>query len=74
MIKRPIRTIKEPTGNSRITLEQARAAAYHVYRDRLTGRYVMSKAALTPKQVREAAAKRRKIVRTATPAMPPMKR
>jgi hypothetical protein len=61
MIK-TLRTIKEPAGNSRITLEQARAAAYHVYRDRLTGRYVMSKAVLTPKQVREAAAKRRKIV------------
>lgn len=64
MIKRPIRTIKEAGGNSRITPEQARAAAYRVYRDRLTGRYVMSKTALTPKQVREAAAKRKKIVRT----------
>jgi hypothetical protein len=63
MIK-TLRTIKEPTGKSRITLEQARAAAYRVYRDRLTGRYVMSKTALTPKQVREAAAKRRRIVRT----------
>jgi hypothetical protein len=56
------RTIKEPAGNSRITLEQARAAAYHVYRDRITGRFVMSKSLLSPKQVREAAAKRRKIV------------
>ena len=65
MIKRTIRTIKEPAGNSSITLEQARAAAYHVYRDRLTGRYVMSKTALTPKQVREAAAKRKRIVRMA---------
>ena len=64
MIKRPIRTIKEAGGNSRITPEQARAAAYRVYRDRLTGRYVMSKSALTPKQVREAAAKRKRIVRT----------
>jgi hypothetical protein len=63
MIK-TLRTIKEPAGNSRITLEQARAAAYHVYRDRLTGRYVMSKDLLSPKQVREAAAKRRRIVRT----------
>jgi hypothetical protein len=61
MIKR---TIKEAAGNSRITPEQARAAAYRVYRDRTTGRYVMSKTELTPKQVREAAAKRRKIVRT----------
>jgi hypothetical protein len=58
------RTIKEAGGNSRITPEQARAAAYFVYRDRLTGRYVMSKDELTPKQVREAAAKRRRIVRT----------
>jgi hypothetical protein len=64
MIKRTIRTIKEPTGYSRITLEQARAAAYHVYRDRVTGRYVMSKDDLSPKQVREAAAKRKRIVRT----------
>jgi len=64
MIKRPIRTIKEAGGNSRITPEQARAAAYRVYRDRLAGRYVMSKTALTPKQVREAAAKRKRIVRT----------
>lgn len=63
MIK-PLRTIKEAGGNSRITPEQARAAAYHVYRDRVTGRYVMSKATLSPKQVREAAAKRRRIVRT----------
>jgi hypothetical protein len=62
MIK-TLRTIKEPAGKSRITLEQARAAAYHVYRDRVTGRYVMSKDNLSPKQVREAAAKRRKIVR-----------
>ena len=64
MIKRPIRTIKHAGGNSRITPEQARAAAYHVYRDRVTGRYVMSKNVLSPKQVREAAAKRRRIVRT----------
>jgi hypothetical protein len=63
MIKR---TIKPAGGNSRITPEQARAAAYLVYRDRLTGRYVMSKTALSPKQVREAAAKRQKIVRTTT--------
>ena len=63
MIKR---TIKEAGGNSRITPEAARAAAYHVYRDRLTGRYVMSKTELSPKQVREAAAKRRRIVRTTT--------
>jgi hypothetical protein len=62
MIK-TLRTIKEPAGKSRITLEQARAAAYHVYRDRVTGRYVMSKDNLSPRQVREAAAKRRKIVR-----------
>jgi len=62
MIK-TLRTIKEPAGKSRITLEQAKAAAYHVYRDRVTGRYVMSKDNLSPKQVREAAAKRRKIVR-----------
>ncbi|MEA2414453.1 MAG: hypothetical protein QOI58_1110 [Thermoanaerobaculia bacterium] len=59
MIKR---TIKEAAGNSRITPEQAKAAAYRVYRDRITGRYVMSKSALSTKQVREAAAKRRKIV------------
>ena len=64
MIKRPIRTIKPAGGNSRITPEQARAAAYHVYRDRETGRYVMSKNVLSPQQVREAAAKRRRIVRT----------
>jgi hypothetical protein len=63
MIKR---TIKEAGGNSRITPEQARAAAYHVYRDRLTGRYVMSKTELSSKQVREAAAKRRRIVQTTT--------
>jgi hypothetical protein len=62
MIK-TLRTIKEPAGKSRITLEQAKAAAYHVYRDRVTGRYVMSKDNLSPRQVREAAAKRRKIVR-----------
>ena len=43
MIKRSARS-KSPPGNSRITPEQARAAAYHVYRDRLTGSYVMSKA------------------------------
>jgi hypothetical protein len=61
MIKR---TLKEPVGYSRITVEQARAAAYRVYRDRVTGRYVMSKDALSPKQVREAAAKRKRIVRT----------
>jgi hypothetical protein len=59
MIKR---TIKPAAGDSRITPEQARAAAYLVYRDRLTGRYVMSKTQLTPKQVREAAAKRKKFV------------
>jgi hypothetical protein len=64
MIKRTLRTIKPAGGNSRITPEQARAAAYHVYRDRVTGRYVMSKNVLSPKQVREAAAKRRRIVRT----------
>jgi hypothetical protein len=59
MIKR---TIKAAGGNSRITPEQAKAAAYFVYRDRITGRYVMSKTELSPKQVREAAAKRRRIV------------
>ena len=59
MIKR---TIKPAGGNSRITPEQARAAAYRVYRDRSTGRYVMSKTELSPKQVREAAAKRRRLV------------
>jgi|GEM_PF-2876315 len=64
MIKRTLRTIKPAGGNSRITPEQARAAAYHVYRDRVTGRYVMSKDNLSPKQVREAAAKRKRIVRT----------
>jgi hypothetical protein len=64
MIKRTLRTIKPAGGNSRITPEQARAAAYHVYRDRVTGRFVMSKNVLSPKQVREAAAKRRRIVRT----------
>lgn len=64
MIKRTLRTIKPAGGNSRITPEQARAAAYHVYRDRVTGRYVMSKNVLSPRQVREAAAKRRRIVRT----------
>ena len=66
MIKR---TIKPAGGNSRITPEQARAAAYFVYRDRLTGRYVMAKTELTPKQVREAAAKRRRIVRTTMPEL-----
>jgi hypothetical protein len=68
MMNRTKRTIKEPAGNSRITLEQAKAAAYLVYRDRLTGRYVMSKTQLTPKQVREAAAKRQKFVGV-TPAL-----
>ena len=61
MIKR---TIKAAAGNSRITPEAAKAAAYFVYRDRLTGRYVMSKTELSPKQIREADAKRRKLVRT----------
>lgn len=59
MIKR---TIKPAAGYSRITPEAAKAAAYLVYRDRTTGRYVMSKTELTPKQVREAAAKRRRFV------------
>jgi hypothetical protein len=64
MIKRTIRTIKPAAGNSRITPEQAKAAAYFVYRDRTTGRFVMSKHELSPREVREAAAKRRRIVRT----------
>ena len=49
-----VRTIQPAAGYSRITPEEARAAAYHVYRHPETGRFIMSKDHLTPREVRAA--------------------
>jgi len=57
--KKEIRTILPPAvASDHFTLEEAQAAAYHVYRHPETGRYILSKDRLTPREVRAAGASR----------------
>jgi hypothetical protein len=51
------RTIKPAAGKSRVTAAAAAAAAHYVYRDRVTGKFVISKqaAGLTRRPLKEPA-------------------
>ena len=51
-----VRTIQPAVAYEKFTREEAQAAAYHVYRHPETGRYIISKDWLTPREVRAAGA------------------
>jgi hypothetical protein len=65
--KKMKRTIQRPPfpSSSGFTFEEARAAAYHVYRYRKTGQFIITKDHLTPRQVRAIAMEKsgRKVIR-----------
>lgn len=53
-----VRVLPPAVASEHFTLEEAQAAALHVYRHPDTGRYIMSKERLTPREVRAAGASR----------------